>query len=88
MASSAQLQRNLIPQKFGLRTEETLIRPSRKEERGSIPLSQPQSFNLIFESAPVWMLVLPVGAIKFVYLENITSLSAFSSLLDERKIDK
>ena len=58
------------------------------EERGCIRNLLPHSFYLIFERVPVWLLALPVESIKYVYLHDCSSLSSFSSLLDERKIDK
>ena len=47
---------SLLP--YQLDTFEEVVRCERTEERGEILPIQPQSFCIVFEHAPVWLLVL------------------------------
>ena len=58
------------------------------EERGKIQKITPQSFCLLYESAPVWLLALTPRNTDCIYLLNCDSFVDFNTHLDENKLDK
>ena len=58
------------------------------EERGKSQKITPQTFYLLFESAPVWLLALTPRNTDCIYLSNCDSSVHFYTHLDENKIDK
>ena len=69
-------------------TQKVVDRPIRMEERGKLQKITPQSFCLLFEFAPVWLLALTPLNTDCIYLLNCNSFAAFHSHLHEHKIDK
>ena len=59
----------------------------RLEEQGQIRVVLPQSFILIFEKAPLWLLVLNKRNTGKLYIPGCTSLSNFSLQLTKNKLD-
>ena len=52
-----------------------------------VPDRKMYSYHIIFESAPIWLLVFPSIPFEYIYIEGCTSFSNFSSRLIENKID-
>ena len=61
---------------------------SRRVEEGVIMKIQPQSFCIIFEKAPIWLLALDPSYVVKIYLSEIFSFDHLYSHLLELKIDQ
>ena len=69
-------------------SQEVVCRPKRMEERSRVQKNSPQSFCLLFESAPVWLLALNPRNAAYIYLLKCDFLGDFNAHLDENKINK
>ena len=64
-----------------------VLRTDRVEEHGQIKNYARQSFCLVFETEPIWLLALQPQFTKYIYLSGYTSLSNFHCDLQQHKID-
>ena len=64
-----------------------VVRPFRLEERGEMSKVYPQTFCLIFETAPVWLTALRSTQVKNIYMLGYTSFSNLNCCLQQLNID-
>ena len=64
-----------------------VIRSDRVEESGQMKQFKLQSFCIIFESEPVWLLTLKPQFTKSIYVLGCTSFSNFNCYLQQHKIE-
>ena len=68
-------------------SHQEVVRPFRLEEEGEISTVHPQSFCLIFETAPVWLTALRKTQVKSIFVPKCTSFSNLNCWLQQHKID-
>ena len=69
-------------------SNEAIRRTHRVEERGQLQYYTSQSFCLLFETVPIWLLALRPDFCQWIYIPTCNSLEHLESIIAQHKIDK